>query len=315
MPRRAGFAAGAVLPALQLGHRNRILRRPIRQGRKIRSRAEIAIDSARPPGYPARVTLNSRTKPVFRVHGRSFLVLVLRPEPPVDDWLAELDAQVARSPAFLESKPVLVDLGGVTEDDADLPALVRALQSRGLRILAVEGVDPSWAGAAEWGGAIPGGRSTGMVELPGAVPALPAEDVCAQPDAPGTGAGPTDAGQIGAGQIGAGQIGAGLVIAEPVRSGQTVICPTGDVTVLGSVASGAEVFAGGSVHVYGALRGRVVAGFNGNPRARIFCRRLEAELVAIDGVYRTADDMDATLRGRPVQAWLEGDIVVMAALE
>jgi septum site-determining protein MinC len=108
---------------------------------------------------------------------------------------------------------------------------------------------------------------------------------------------------------------AGLVIEQPVRSGQSVIYPKGDVTVIGSVASGAEVFAGGSIHVYGTLRGRVVAGFNGNPRARVFCRRLEAELVAIDGVYRTADDMDPSLRGRAVQAWLDGGTVVMAALD
>ena len=73
--------------------------------------------------------------------------------------------------------------------------------------------------------------------------------------------------------------------------------------------------AGGSVHVYGTLRGRVVAGFTGNPRARVFCRRLEAELVAIDGVYRTADDMDAALRGKAVHAWLEGDSIVMTALD
>ena len=174
---------------------------------------------------------------------------MLRPEPPVDDWLAELDAQVARSPAFLESKPVLVDLGGVTEADADLLGLVRSLQGRGLRILAVEGVDPSWAGAGEWGGAIPGGRSTGMVDLPAAA-APAAQPVPAEP-------------------VAVEAVPAGLVIAEPVRSGQTVIYPAGDVTVLGSVASGAEVFAGGSIHVYGTLRGRAVPAFNGNPGARV----------------------------------------------
>ena len=63
--------------------------------------------------------------------------------------------------------------------------------------------------------------------------------------------------------------------------------------MLGSVASGAEVMAGGSVHVYGTLRGRAIAGLSGNNRARIFCRKLEAELLAIDGVYQTADDMTA----------------------
>jgi len=87
------------------------------------------------------------------------------------------------------------------------------------------------------------------------------------------------------------------------------------VTVVGSVASGAEVIAGGSVHIYGALRGRAIAGLSGNPRARIFCSRLDAELMAIDGVYQTADDMDAALRGRAVQAWLEGEAMHMTALD
>jgi len=212
---------------------------------------------------------------------------VLRPEAPVDGWLAELDAQVLRSPGFLASKPAVVDLGGVTAEDADLAGLVRGLQGRGLRIIAVEGADPSWTGAAEWGAAIPGGRPTGPVEMPEAAAEPPPAPI--EP--------------------------AGLIVEEPVRSGQSIIYPKGDVTVIGSVASGAEVFAGGSVHVYGTLRGRVVAGFNGNSKARVFCRRLEAELVAIDGVYRTADDMDATLRGRAVQAWLEGGSIVMTALD
>ena len=84
-----------------------------------------------------------------------------------------------------------------------------------------------------------------------------------------------------------------LLIDQPVRSGQSIVFEKGDVTIVGSVASGAEVIAGGSIHVYGTLRGRAIAGLAGNTRARIFCRRLEAELLAIDGVYQTADDMDA----------------------
>jgi septum site-determining protein MinC len=100
-----------------------------------------------------------------------------------------------------------------------------------------------------------------------------------------------------------------------VRSGQSVVFPGGDVTVVGSVASGAEVIAGGSIHVYGALRGRAMAGSTGNARARIFCRRIEAELVAIDGLYRTAEDIDETLRRRPVQAWLEGDVMHITPLD
>ena len=95
-----------------------------------------------------------------------------------------------------------------------------------------------------------------------------------------------------------------LLIESPIRSGQSVIFPYGDVTVLGSVSSGAEVVAGGSIHVYGALRGRAMAGSMGNARARIFCSKNEAELIAIDGYYRTAEEMDASLRNRPAQCWL-----------
>ena len=100
---------------------------------------------------------------------------------------------------------------------------------------------------------------------------------------------------------------------RPIRSGQAIYCPDGDVTVLGSVASGAEIIAGGSIHVYGTLRGRALAGW-GNKEGRIFCRNLDAELLAIDGLYKTADEIDAALRGRPVQAWTRGDVLVVEAL-
>jgi septum site-determining protein MinC len=93
-----------------------------------------------------------------------------------------------------------------------------------------------------------------------------------------------------------------------------VVFPEGDVTVLGSVGSGAEIVAGGSIHVYGTLRGRAMAGVNGNPSARIFCQKIEAELLAIDGYYQTAEDFDASLRNRPAQAWLDGGIMRITPL-
>jgi len=100
-----------------------------------------------------------------------------------------------------------------------------------------------------------------------------------------------------------------IVIREPIRSGQSLIFPEGDVTVIGSVASGAEIIAGGSVHIYGTLRGRAMAGSVGNTSARIFCRKLEAELVAIDGIYKMAEDIASNLRGQSVQLWLDGDSI------
>ncbi|ENP40799.1 septum site-determining protein MinC [Brucella abortus 78/32] len=105
-----------------------------------------------------------------------------------------------------------------------------------------------------------------------------------------------------------------MVITEPVRSGQSVYFPEGDVTIVGSVASGAEVVAGGSIHIYGTLRGRALAGTAGNTSARIFCRKLEAELVAIDGLYKTAEDLEPRFRGQAVQLWLDGDYMMIDTL-
>jgi septum site-determining protein MinC len=105
-----------------------------------------------------------------------------------------------------------------------------------------------------------------------------------------------------------------LLLEAPVRSGQTVIFPEGDITILGSVGSGAEVVAGGSIHIYGALRGRAMAGVNGHTSARIYCQKIEAELLAIDGFYQTADDIDAALRGKPAQAFLQGNTMRITAL-
>jgi septum site-determining protein MinC len=83
--------------------------------------------------------------------------------------------------------------------------------------------------------------------------------------------------------------------------------PEGDVTIVGRVASGAEIVAGGSVHVYGALQGRVIAGVSGLPGARIFCKEARAELLCIGGAYISAEDMDPKVDGRSLEARLVGD--------
>jgi septum site-determining protein MinC len=108
---------------------------------------------------------------------------------------------------------------------------------------------------------------------------------------------------------------ASLLLESPIRSGQSVIFPRGDITVVGSVASGAELVAGGSIHIHGALRGRAMAGSMGDPRARIFCRKNEAELLAIDGCYLTSEEMDPKLRGQPTQAYLEDGTLSIVALD
>src|SRR3954469_1233399 len=94
-----------------------------------------------------------------------------------------------------------------------------------------------------------------------------------------------------------------LLVNGAVRSGQTVTFEEGDLIIVGSVGSGAEIVAGGSIHVYGALRGRAYAGTSDPFGARIFCQKLEAELLAIGGLCRMSDDLDSNFRGRPAHAW------------
>jgi septum site-determining protein MinC len=106
----------------------------------------------------------------------------------------------------------------------------------------------------------------------------------------------------------------GLVHDKPVRSGQQVYARGRDLILTKLVANGAEVIADGSIHVYGALRGRALAGAQGDASARIFCREFHAELVSIAGQYRVFEDMPQDLRGQPVQAWLDGDRLMLAKL-
>lgn len=219
------------------------------------------------------------------------MALVLTPEIPLPAWITALDAQIERSPSFFDNRPVVLDLAGLPKEQPDIENLLSALESRGIRIIGTEGAHPSWKGVETWGRPLPsGGRATRDVAPPDeTVRPAPPEPAAAEPTS--------------------------LLIDYPVRSGQSVVFEKGDVTIVGSVNAGAEVIAGGSIHIYGALRGRAVAGFSGNPHARIFCRRLDAELLAIDGVYQTADDMEAGLRGRAVQAWLDGEAMRITALD
>src|SRR5262249_53327196 len=220
---------------------------------------------------------------------RSYMAFVLTPEPPIVDWLAELDEWIKSSAGYFVGRPIVVNLSSLTLSGPGVAHLLSELTARDIRIMGLEGTDPA-ALPAGLPPVLKGGRAVSNLE-PVAPVAKP------EPAAP-TAKEPT-----------------ALILEEPVRSGQLVYFPDGDVTVIGSIASGAEVMAGGSIHVYGTLRGRALAGTNGNSRARIFCSRIEAELLAIDGYYRTADELDPMLRGQRAQAWLETDGLKIAPLD
>ncbi|WEX11052.1 septum site-determining protein MinC [Chelativorans sp. AA-79] len=244
----------------------------------------------------------TETRPI-RLKGRSFLALVLTPELPFDGWLARLDDLAARSAGFFLRRPVVLDVEGLEVDRTQLKELIDQLEARSVRIMGIEGARSSLLGV-DMPPAMAGGRPAPDFETPAAEEAVetpPRDD--AKPAAPARDPQPQMV-----------RVMPSVIINQPVRSGQAVTFPEGDVTIIGSVASGAEIVAGGSIHVYGTLRGRAMAGTMGNASARIFCRKLEAELVAIDGYYKTAEDMESRLRGRAVQLWLEDDAIMAETL-
>jgi septum site-determining protein MinC len=235
-----------------------------------------------------------RSRQTIRFRGRSLVAFVLAPTPPVADWLDELDRWSKTSPDFFVGRPTILDLSSMPLPTGEISRLVGVLGERGIRVLGLDGVE-----AGQLDPSLPpllkGGRPTG--EQSATDTAVAAQDVPAAA-APQRNE-PTS-----------------LLIDTPIRSGQSVIFPYGDLTVLGAVSSGAEIMAGGSIHIYGALRGRAMAGATGNnAKARIFCSRNEAELIAVDGYYRTADDMAPELRGRPVQCWLDDRALQITALD
>lgn len=250
----------------------------------------------------------TETRPFIRLRGRSIMALVLTPEPPLAGWLASLDAQIERAPNFFDGRPVIVDLGTLPTETRDVASLMHAIVDRGIHIIGTEGAHGSWPGLEPWGRKLPGaGQPARPIELPERAPQAaataesPPRTAAAEP-APLPPIQPQTEPPS-------------LLVDHAVRSGQSITYEYGDVTILGSVASGAEVAAGGSIHVYGALRGRAIAGLSGRAGARVYCRRLHAELVAIDGVYQTAEDMPPERIGTPSCAWLDGDLMRITPLD
>ncbi|MEI3850811.1 MULTISPECIES: septum site-determining protein MinC [Ensifer] len=242
----------------------------------------------------------TESRPI-RLKGRSFLALALTPELPLEDWLTRLDDLASRSAGFFLRRPVVLDVDGLEIDRSQLRELVDQLGKRNVRIMGIEGARQSLLGA-DLPPAMNDGRPAADYEAKMAEQAEKAEVPGAATEA-----------VITAEPLAA-KATPSMVVTQPVRSGQSLFFPEGDVTIIGSVASGAEVVAGGSIHIYGALRGRAMAGTTGNASARIFCRKLEAELIAIDGFYKTADDMEQHLRGKSVQIWLDGEALKAGTL-
>jgi len=232
---------------------------------------------------PAHKRFSATTPPpVVHVRGRSFMALALAPEPPLAAWFVELDEHLAGTAGLFANRPMVVDLSLAAEEGRDaVLILLDGLESRGFRIIGLEGAPPELLEHTHW-------------------ERLPTQLYGREAPTPVNAPLPRTGSQL---------------IDGPVRSGQSVVFEAGDVVIVGAVASGAEVIAGGSVHIYGALRGRAIAGIRAGAEARIFCSRMEAEMVGVVRLYRTAENWGASLQGRAVQVRSDRGALRLSALD
>lgn len=225
----------------------------------------------------------------------------------VDRLAAEMRDRVTRAPKLFARAAVIVDFSALpgTPDVATAQALLDALREAGVIPVAMAY------------GSSDNERLAVALGLPLLAKFRASYEPASGEPAPSTPAPPPEPARAPARQAAAvapaGE--PGMVHAAPIRSGQQLYAENRDLTLLATVGAGAEVIADGSIHVYGALRGRALAGARDNPRARIFCREFHAELVAIAGHYKVMEDIPATLRGKAVQVWLENGQIKLAALD
>ncbi|MBB5221568.1 septum site-determining protein MinC [Amaricoccus macauensis] len=215
--------------------------------------------------------------------------------PPDAGFFEALDTLMRQAPHFFVNAPLVLDVEHAADlgEKAEFVKLVHQLRARKLFAVGIQGATPEQGNAAFGAGLITlqGGREASLER--GAARAAPAELKAVTSVEPA----------------------ATLLITEPVRSGQRIFADRGDLIVMAPVSSGAELIAHGNIHIYGPLRGRALAGVNGDRTARIFCQNLEAELIAIAGLYRTSDDLGPALRQTRIQAFLKDDTLCVEPLK
>ena len=242
----------------------------------------------------------ARTKAVFEFKSATLpLIAVILKTTDLGVLAEALDAQLADSPDFFEQEPVVIDLSQLPEasaegDALDFEALRGLLARHQTQPIAVRGGSEVQHAAARAAGLVvtdmPAAPAPRPAEPPPAAPS-PAPQIVREVPVPANGT---------------------LLIDRPLRSGQQVYARGGDVIVTAVVSHGAEVIADGNVHVYAPLRGKAIAGARGNTEARIFSTCLEAQLVAVAGIYRTSEvPLPDTVLAKAAQIRLDGKKIVI----
>lgn len=208
----------------------------------------------------------------------------------------QLQEKTAQAPAFFRHAPLLLDLGHLDAevDITWLDSACKLIVANDFVHVGITGASPALEDVAKSRGLAiwpPGGA---IRQEPETQQTQPQKSQQASPSAP--------------------EHSATMVLHQPVRSGQRIYAQGGDLIVLASVNTGAEILADGHIHVYGTLRGRALAGVQGNESSRIFCHDLQADLVAIAGFYVINDDLPADKRNKAVQIFLDHERLQIESL-
>ena len=230
----------------------------------------------------------------FRLRAGNFNLLVLRlldGRPEV--VLPALGDQFRRAPGFLRFAPIAISLDdlAVAPAEMDFPALVAGLRGLEIMPIGVVGGSPAMrqmAAAAGLSTLRPAAGPASGVETEVAPAPMPEAPPVSVPDFRGTGR-------------------TAMLVTQPVRSGSRIYAEGADLIVTATVNPGAEVIADGNIHIYGALRGRALAGANENPEARVFALNFDPELIAIAGFYAVREGLTDAPIGRAVQVRLDGE--------
>ncbi|MBW7472796.1 septum site-determining protein MinC [Marinobacter sp. F4218] len=222
-----------------------------------------------------------------------------------DDFEATLRDKISQAPGFFKDIPIIVSLDKYEGLDSELDffKIIGTCRRHNIHVVGVRGGNDDQRRLA---------RGAALALLPGNSQRDRAHEQTREPESTATGETPEATEPAATNTT---EPSPARVINQPVRSGQQVYAPDGDLIILAPVQAGAEVLAAGNIHVYGPLRGRALAGIHGAESARVFCQSLEAELVSIAGHYKISEDLQDNGWKSAVQIQLRDDLLVVTPLD
>lgn len=251
------------------------------------------------------------TEACFQMKGSVVTAIVLELTDYSETAFADqLHDHVKQAPKLFTNSPVVISLEKLKKSaKIEFASLLSACKAAGLQPMAFRGVAARHADAAQATGlavlpfasarAAANGKVVSLEPPPEEIKEVAAENTDIPPQAAMDPTGrPTK------------------LVTQPVRSGQQIYAQGADLIIMSQVSEGAEVLADGHIHVYGTLRGRALAGVNGDTSARIFCRSLEAELLSVAGNFVLSEDLRsrAEVWKQPTQVFLHDETLKVEAL-